>query len=96
MFGRTRSVLDAAGSRFQLTGRFGSAEVALPLLGDFNVANALAAAATALGLGRPLSEVARPAVDRPPGARPHGADSATRRASCSGTTPIRRTRWSAR
>lgn len=54
----TDLVLDAAGSRFRVTGRFGSAEVALPLLGDFNIANALAAAATALGLGRPVSEVA--------------------------------------
>jgi UDP-N-acetylmuramoyl-L-alanyl-D-glutamate--2,6-diaminopimelate ligase len=53
----TGIVLDASGSRFRLDGRFGSAEVVLPLLGDFNVANALAAAATALGLGRPLSEV---------------------------------------
>ena len=52
-------VLDAAGSRFQLSGRFGTAEVALPLLGDFNVANALAAAATALALGRSLQDVAR-------------------------------------
>jgi UDP-N-acetylmuramoyl-L-alanyl-D-glutamate--2,6-diaminopimelate ligase len=52
-------VLDAAGSRFQLNGRFGTAEVALPLLGDFNVANALAAAATALALGLPLADVAR-------------------------------------
>jgi UDP-N-acetylmuramoyl-L-alanyl-D-glutamate--2,6-diaminopimelate ligase len=51
-------VLDAAGSRFQLSGRFGTAEVSLPLLGDFNVANALAAAATALALGRPLKAVA--------------------------------------
>jgi UDP-N-acetylmuramoyl-L-alanyl-D-glutamate--2,6-diaminopimelate ligase len=49
--------LDAAGSRFQLSGCFGGAEAALPLLGDFNVANALAAAACALGLGRPLAEV---------------------------------------
>jgi UDP-N-acetylmuramoyl-L-alanyl-D-glutamate--2,6-diaminopimelate ligase len=54
----TELVLDAAGSRFQLSGKFGSAGVALPLLGDFNVANALAAAATALGLGRPMAEVA--------------------------------------
>lgn len=54
----TDLVLDAAGSRFQLSGRFGSADVALPLLGDFNVANALAAAATALGLGRTLTDVA--------------------------------------
>ncbi len=51
-------VLDAAGSRFRLTGCFGTAEVALPLLGDFNVANALAAAGCALGLGAPLAEVA--------------------------------------
>jgi len=51
-------VLDAAGSRFRLGGCFGTAEVALPLLGDFNVANALAAAACALGLGVPLAEVA--------------------------------------
>jgi UDP-N-acetylmuramoyl-L-alanyl-D-glutamate--2,6-diaminopimelate ligase len=51
-------VLDAAGSRFRLAGRFGTAEVALPLLGDFNVANALAAAGCALGLGVPLAEVA--------------------------------------
>jgi UDP-N-acetylmuramoyl-L-alanyl-D-glutamate--2,6-diaminopimelate ligase len=53
----TDIVLDAAGSRFQLSGRFGPADVALPLLGDFNVANALAAAATALGLGRPIGDV---------------------------------------
>ncbi len=52
-------VLDAAGSRFRLTGRFGDAEVALPLLGDFNVANALAAAATGLALGRPIGDVAQ-------------------------------------
>jgi UDP-N-acetylmuramoyl-L-alanyl-D-glutamate--2,6-diaminopimelate ligase len=50
-------VLDARGSRFLLLGRFGSAEVLLPLLGDFNVSNALAAAATALGLDRSLDEV---------------------------------------
>jgi UDP-N-acetylmuramoyl-L-alanyl-D-glutamate--2,6-diaminopimelate ligase len=50
-------VLDAGGSRFSLSGRFGSGEAALPLLGDFNVSNALAAAATALALGRSLSEV---------------------------------------
>jgi UDP-N-acetylmuramoyl-L-alanyl-D-glutamate--2,6-diaminopimelate ligase len=49
--------LDARGSRFQISGRFGSAEVDLPLLGDFNVANAMAAAATALGLGRPMASV---------------------------------------
>jgi UDP-N-acetylmuramoyl-L-alanyl-D-glutamate--2,6-diaminopimelate ligase len=51
-------VLHAAGSRFRLGGCFGTAEVSLPLLGDFNVANALAAAACALGLDLPLAEVA--------------------------------------
>jgi UDP-N-acetylmuramoyl-L-alanyl-D-glutamate--2,6-diaminopimelate ligase len=53
----TGVVLDAAGSRFRLEGRFGRAEASLPLLGDFNVSNGLAAAACALGLGRPLEEV---------------------------------------
>lgn len=47
-----------AGSRVAVEGRFGAAEFALPLPGDFNVANALAAAALALGLGHPLDEVA--------------------------------------
>jgi UDP-N-acetylmuramoyl-L-alanyl-D-glutamate--2,6-diaminopimelate ligase len=51
-------VLEAAGSRFRLSGCFGTAEVSLPLLGDFNVANAMAAAGCALGLGVPLAEVA--------------------------------------
>jgi UDP-N-acetylmuramoyl-L-alanyl-D-glutamate--2,6-diaminopimelate ligase len=54
----TGIVLDAAGSRFRLEGCFGTADVSLPLLGDFNVANALAAAACALGLGMPLPDVA--------------------------------------
>ncbi len=49
--------LDATGSRFTLASRFGWAAVYLPLLGEFNVANALAAAACALGLGRPFDEV---------------------------------------
>jgi UDP-N-acetylmuramoyl-L-alanyl-D-glutamate--2,6-diaminopimelate ligase len=53
----TDIVLDAAGSRFHMSGHFGPAEVSLPLLGDFNVANALAAAATALGLGRPVAHI---------------------------------------
>jgi UDP-N-acetylmuramoyl-L-alanyl-D-glutamate--2,6-diaminopimelate ligase len=53
----TDIVLDAAGSRFRLDGRFGPADVSLPLLGDFNVANALAAAATALGMGRSVGQV---------------------------------------
>jgi UDP-N-acetylmuramoyl-L-alanyl-D-glutamate--2,6-diaminopimelate ligase len=49
--------MSAAGSRFQITGRFGTTDVVLPLLGDFNVANALAATAAALVLERPLSQV---------------------------------------
>jgi UDP-N-acetylmuramoyl-L-alanyl-D-glutamate--2,6-diaminopimelate ligase len=56
----TQISLNASGSCFLLTGRFGSGEVLLPLLGDFNVSNALAAAATALGLELSLQEV----VDR--------------------------------
>src|SRR2546428_6890843 len=35
----TGVVLDSSGSRFELNGRFGTAEASLPLLGDFNVAN---------------------------------------------------------
>lgn len=58
-------VLDASGSRFRLEGRYGSAEAALPLLGDFNVANALSAAACALGLGRPLREVVARLAEAP-------------------------------
>jgi len=54
----TGAVLDAAGSRFRLEGCFGTADVSLPLLGDFNVLNALAAAACALGLGMPMTQVA--------------------------------------
>ena len=57
--------MDAGGSRFCLSGRYGSADVRLPLLGDFNVANALAAAACALGLGRPLGEIAERLAESP-------------------------------
>jgi UDP-N-acetylmuramoyl-L-alanyl-D-glutamate--2,6-diaminopimelate ligase len=53
----TGVVLDASGSRFRLEGRYGTVEASLPLLGDFNVSNALAAAACALGLGQTLREV---------------------------------------
>ena len=53
----TQISLNAGGSCFLLTGRFGSSEVLLPLLGDFNVSNALAAAAAALGLELSLPEV---------------------------------------
>jgi UDP-N-acetylmuramoyl-L-alanyl-D-glutamate--2,6-diaminopimelate ligase len=53
----TGIALSAGGTRFQMQGRFGSAEVELPLLGDFNVANALAAASTSLALELPLARV---------------------------------------
>ncbi len=51
-------VLLTAGSRFVLEVRFGRAEVSLPLPGDFNVSNALAAAAALLGQGDSLANVA--------------------------------------
>src|SRR5690606_8402300 len=47
----------SAGSHFMLESRYGSGEVRLPLPGDFNIANAVAAASTALGLGIPFDEV---------------------------------------
>ena len=49
--------LGPAGSGFRLTGRFGIRDASLPLPGEFNVTNALGAAACALGMGRPLAEV---------------------------------------
>jgi UDP-N-acetylmuramoyl-L-alanyl-D-glutamate--2,6-diaminopimelate ligase len=55
----TDLILDAGGSSFTLSGRFGRADVTLPLLGDFNVANALAAAATGLALGQSINTVAQ-------------------------------------
>jgi UDP-N-acetylmuramoyl-L-alanyl-D-glutamate--2,6-diaminopimelate ligase len=45
-------------SRFVLAGRYGRADVDLPLPGAFNVANALGAAAVALGMGLDLTTVA--------------------------------------
>jgi UDP-N-acetylmuramoyl-L-alanyl-D-glutamate--2,6-diaminopimelate ligase len=46
------------GVRFLLVTPTGAVPVDLPLIGDFNVANALAAAATAYALGHPLPEIA--------------------------------------
>jgi UDP-N-acetylmuramoyl-L-alanyl-D-glutamate--2,6-diaminopimelate ligase len=46
-----------AGSRFRIGGRFGSRDLMLPVPGDFNVSNAVAAAVVMLGLGMPLDQV---------------------------------------
>jgi UDP-N-acetylmuramoyl-L-alanyl-D-glutamate--2,6-diaminopimelate ligase len=46
-----RLTTDASGSRFQVVTPVGSADVRLPLLGGFNVINALGVAACAWGLG---------------------------------------------
>ncbi len=50
-------VFHSHGSRFTLVTPTGASAVSLPLIGDFNVANALAAASAALALGVPLSDV---------------------------------------
>lgn len=47
-----------AGTRFRLCGAYGEAVVELPLIGRFNVQNALSAAGIALHLGMPAAEVA--------------------------------------
>ena len=46
------------GSRFLLVSPHGAQSVSLPLIGDFNIANALGAAAVALALGMPIADVA--------------------------------------
>lgn len=51
-------VADATGCRFRVEGRFGIRDVQVPLPGRFNIANALGAAASALGIGLSLAEVA--------------------------------------
>ena len=53
-----RVTLDAAGARFELATPMGPAPVRLPLLGRFNVTNALGVAACAWGLGLPVETVA--------------------------------------
>ena len=49
--------LSSRGSTFELVHKGARIPVTLPLLGDFNVSNALCAAACALALGRPLEDV---------------------------------------
>lgn len=51
-------VYESQGCRFQLVTPFGATNVVLPLIGEFNVSNAVAAAAAALSLGQSLSDVA--------------------------------------
>ena len=53
------------GSRFRIEGRFGIREAELPLPGDFNVWNALAAAAAAVGAGMGLEEIVQRLADAP-------------------------------
>jgi UDP-N-acetylmuramoyl-L-alanyl-D-glutamate--2,6-diaminopimelate ligase len=55
----------ADGARFLLVVPSGAAAVTLPLLGDFNVQNALGAAAAACALGVPLDTVAARLADAP-------------------------------
>ena len=50
-------VYRTAGTRFTLGGRFGTRDVSIPFLGEFNVANAVGAATVALGLGEPIDDV---------------------------------------
>ena len=57
--------LSADGARFGLRTFRGEARVELPLLGTYNVQNAVAAAATALGLGFELEEVLNGLADAP-------------------------------
>lgn len=49
----------ATGSRFLLVTPTGAHPVELPLIGDFNIANALGAAAVALSLGMPVQDIAQ-------------------------------------
>lgn len=53
----TDAIFSASGTCFTLAGRFGTREVSIPFLGEFNVANAAGAATVALGLGMPIDEV---------------------------------------
>ena len=50
-------VSESGGTSFRLRSRWGNADARIPLIGDFNLSNALGAAGAALVLGRPLDEV---------------------------------------
>lgn len=60
-----RVSLDAQGARFELVTPTGRADVRLPLLGRFNVANALGVAACAWGFGVPVETVAESLTHAP-------------------------------
>jgi len=55
----------ASGSRFRIEGRFGIREAEVPLPGDFNVWNALAAAAAGLGMELGLDAIVQRLADAP-------------------------------
>ncbi|MCZ6755510.1 MAG: UDP-N-acetylmuramoyl-L-alanyl-D-glutamate--2,6-diaminopimelate ligase [Gemmatimonadetes bacterium] len=57
--------LEATGSNFELSGTYGTRMVHLPLMGGFNVHNALAASAGALALGEDLDAVVRRLASAP-------------------------------
>lgn len=59
-------VADGRGCRFRIEGRFGVREVELPLPGEFNILNALAASACVLGTGVALAEVVERLETAPP------------------------------
>ena len=56
---------DARGMRFTIVAQSGRARVELPLLGGFNVENALGAAAASLALGQPLDAIAQRLASSP-------------------------------
>jgi UDP-N-acetylmuramoyl-L-alanyl-D-glutamate--2,6-diaminopimelate ligase len=58
-------VYNTNGSEFTLVTNAGAAPVALPLIGEFNISNALAAAAAALAVGIPLSDIAERLTNAP-------------------------------
>jgi len=60
-----RVTLDASGARFELVTPTGSVAVRLPLLGRFNVANALGVAACAWGMGVAIETIAERLASAP-------------------------------
>jgi len=88
-----RNVIESgSGTRFDLVAPLNRAAVTLPLLGHFNVANALGVAACAVGLGLPVEEIAE-RLSRAPQVPGRMERIATR--PCSATTLTRPTRSSA-